>query len=65
MPRSTIAGLNLIDKEVGREWDLVVGFEEIRHLEFELDLGYFEPGDAFLGPTDPAVSARLKVKTVF
>jgi alginate production protein len=57
--------LNLVDRYIGREWDLIVGFEELRHFEFELNLSYFEPGDAFLGPTDPAASGRLKVKYVF
>lgn len=57
--------LNLVDRYIGREWDLIVGYEQLRHFEFELDLSYFEPGDAFLGPTDPAASGRLKVKYVF
>lgn len=57
--------LNLVDRFVGEEWDLVVGFEELAHFEFELDLAYFKPGEVFLGPTDPATSARLKVKYVF
>ncbi|MDH3626996.1 MAG: alginate export family protein [Acidobacteriota bacterium] len=57
--------LNLIDLDIGEEWDLVVGFEELRHFEFELDLGYFEPGDAFLGPTDSSAVVRLKLKYLF
>ena len=57
--------LNLIDRDVGREWDLIVGFEELEHWEFELNVSLFDPGDAFLGPTDPAVSGRMKVKYVF
>ena len=35
------------------------------NVEFELDLSYFEPGDAFLGPTNTAAGGRLKVKYVF
>ena len=57
--------LNLIDLDIGSEWDLVVGYEQMVHWEFELDLGYFMPGDAFLGPTDPAASVRFKSKYIF
>ncbi|MFQ5767211.1 MAG: alginate export family protein [Acidobacteriota bacterium] len=57
--------LNFMDLDIGREWDLVAGFEEMSHLEFELDLGYFSPGKAFLGPTDGAVTVRFKAKVVF
>jgi alginate production protein len=57
--------LNLIDLDIGTEWDLVFGYEELRHWEFEIDLGYFIPGDAFLGPTDDAGTARFKVKYIF
>ncbi len=57
--------LNLLDTEIGEEWNLIAGFEELRHFEFEVNLGYFEPGRAFLGPIDPATLFRLKVKYVF
>ena len=57
--------LNLIDLDVGREWDAVIGFEEIQHLEFEVDLGLFLAGKAFLGEVDPAADISLKVKYVF
>jgi alginate production protein len=65
--RSTIRDrrLNLLDLDVGREWDLVIGFEEIPHLEFEIDLGLFRAGEAFLGEVDPAKDISVKVKFVF
>jgi alginate production protein len=57
--------LNLVDTEIGEEWDLIFGFEQLKHFEFELNLGWFEPGKAFLGPTDAAIMGRFKVKYVF
>ncbi|MDH3591773.1 MAG: alginate export family protein [Planctomycetota bacterium] len=57
--------LNLIDTEIGEELDLVVGYEQRKHVEFELDLGVFDPGKAFLGPKDVAGTARFKVKFLF
>ncbi len=57
--------LNFVDLDVGREWDLVIGFEEIPHLEFEVDLGLFLAGKAFLGEVDPATNVSVKVKYVF
>jgi len=57
--------LNLIDLDIGTEWDLVFGYEEWVHWEIELDLAYFLPGDAFLGPTDPATAVRFKLKYIF
>jgi len=57
--------LNLVDTEIGQEIDLVLGFEELQHWEFELDLGVFDPGEAFIGDTDVAVTARFKAKFVF
>jgi alginate production protein len=57
--------LNFLDTDVGKEWDLVIGFEAIPHLELEVDLGYFKAGDAFLGETDPARVVRFKGKFVF
>jgi len=43
----------------------VFGYEEWVHWELELDLGYFTPGDAFLGPTDFAAALRFKLKYIF
>lgn len=65
--RSTIRDrrLNLVDLEVGQEWDLVIGFEEIPHLEIEVDLGLFRAGKAFLGDVDPAKDISAKLKFVF
>jgi alginate production protein len=65
--RSTIRDrrLNLVDLEVGDEWDLVIGFEAIPHLEIEVDLGLFLAGKAFLGEVDPAKDISVKVKFVF
>lgn len=57
--------LNLIDLDIGTEWDFVFGYEQWVHWELELDLGYFTPGDAFLGPTDPATTLRFKLKYIF
>lgn len=57
--------LNLIDRDVGTEWDIVFGYEEWLHWELELDIGYFVPGDAFLGPADSAASLRFKSKYIF
>jgi len=57
--------LNLIDLQIGKEWDLVFGHEELKHWEFEIDLGYFVPTAAFLGPTDNAATARFKAKYIF
>jgi hypothetical protein len=53
--------LNLVDTDVGEEWDLV--FAE--HWELELDVGVFRPGAAFLGDRDDAWGTFLKLKYVF
>ena len=39
--------------------------EELEHWEFELDIGVFRPGKAFLGDNDEAWKVSLKVKYVF
>ncbi|MFQ5719947.1 MAG: alginate export family protein [Acidobacteriota bacterium] len=57
--------LDLVHRDVGRELDLVVGIEDLAHLEFEIDLGVFDPGEAFLGRADRATTLRVKAKYVF
>lgn len=57
--------LNLVDTDLGDELDLIVGFERLKHFEFELNLAWLRPGEAFLGPTDDALMGRFKVKFVF
>jgi alginate production protein len=57
--------LNLIDDDIGQEWDLVVAWEQLVHWEVELNLGVFQPGRAFLGDRDDAWGTSLKLKYVF
>jgi hypothetical protein len=58
-------GMDLVHDNVGTEWDLVVGIEEWKHLELELDVGWFSPGSAWRGPTEDALFLGLKTKYVF
>jgi hypothetical protein len=37
------------DKSIGREWDIVTGIEEWRHVDLKLAAALFSAGDAF-GP---------------
>ncbi len=57
--------LNLVDADVGQEWDLVIGWERYEHWELELNAGVFRPGEAFLGGTEDAWLSSLKLKFVF
>jgi hypothetical protein len=57
--------LNLTDKDVGEEWDLVFAWERYEHWELEVNLGVFRPGAAFLGGADDAWGSSLKLKYVF
>jgi hypothetical protein len=56
--------LDFHDLDVGHGWDLVVGVEEWRSIELELDVGLFSPGKAFLGPTDDALVVNFKCKVL-
>lgn len=57
--------LDLVGRELGEGWDLIVGWERYEHWEAELNLGVFEPGEAFLGEADEAWATGLKLKWVF
>ena len=46
--------------DLGRELDLIIGFEESAHWLLELNVGVFMPGDAFVH-TDTAYFAYLKL----
>jgi hypothetical protein len=56
-------GMDLVHDNVGSEWDLVVGVEEWKRLE--LDVGWFRPGSAWLGPTEDAQFLGLETKYAF
>jgi alginate production protein len=56
---------NLLQTDLGSEWDVVIGIEDFRPFEFEIDFGYFQPGGAFPGNNDSATTTRLKMKYVF
>ncbi|MCB1866354.1 MAG: alginate export family protein [Chromatiales bacterium] len=55
---------NGVDRDLGYEFDLILGYREIKNLKLELMLGYFVPGDAFGPDADPALfvgsEARFK-----
>jgi hypothetical protein len=53
-----------LDPHLGREWDLVVGYEPRQEFELRLTGGYFQPGSAFPADASPStivtVQARLR-----
>ena len=54
-----------LDKELGSEIDIVIGADKlINHLDLELGMGYFFPGDAFPN-ADPAQWIRLQIEWNF
>ena len=57
--------LNLVDKDLGEGWDLIVAWERYEHWEVEWNLGMFSPGAAYLGDAVDAWSSSLKVKWLF
>ena len=57
--------LDLGIADIGEEWDLVYGFEELENWEFELGLSTFKPGSAFPIARDRSVGLSFKVKWVF
>ncbi len=56
------SGLN---RDLGRELDLVIGYREIKNLFIELDAAYFWPGDAFPNDADGAFHASMQVRYSF
>lgn len=72
IPRS---GLNNVgqtgtDKHLGEEIDLIIGYQEIAHVDTRLIFGLFLPGKAFdepvrAGARDPAFSASILIRYAF
>ena len=56
---------NGMDKDLGRELDLVIGYQEIKNLKTELVVAYFWPGDAFSDDADDALFAGLQMRYNF
>lgn len=56
---------NGMDKDLGREVDLVIGYQEIKNLNTELIVAYFWPGDAFSDDADDALFAGLQMRYNF
>lgn len=55
-----------IDPDIGREWDLVVGYEPSWKVEVKANFGRFSPGRAFAPSTRAtATVARLQIKFRF
>lgn len=54
-----------IDPDIGTEWDLIVGFEEIPGVDLEYDVGLFDPGGAFGPGASRATFHRLSAKFYF
>ena len=51
--------------EIGREWDLVFGYEPSRRFELRLIAGMFQPGNAFDDDATGAKFSRFQVKFRF
>ncbi len=61
--RGDLTGIN---KDLGKEFDLIVGVRAIENMRFRLRTGYFLPGKAFVkDENDPAFEARLDVQFSF
>ena len=56
---------NGMDKDLGREVDLVIGYQEIKNLNTELIVAYFWPGNAFSDDADDALFAGLQMRYNF
>ena len=54
-----------LDPRLGSEWDLVVGYEPLKELEFRLTGGYFRPGQAFPDSAGPMTVATFQAKFRF
>ena len=54
-----------MDKDLGREVDLVIGYQEVKNLITELVVAYFWPGDAFSDDADDALFAGLQMRYNF
>ena len=59
-----------LDKHLGSELDVVIGYQEIARLDTRLIFGYFKPGKAFeeparAGARDPAFSASILIRYNF
>lgn len=54
-----------VDKSLGSEIDLVIGYEEIENVQMELVLGYFIPGSAFPDGADNAFFTGLEIEYSF
>ncbi len=61
--RGDLTGLN---KDIGKEFDVIVGFLAIQNMRFRLRTGYFIPGKAFDNKeNDPAFEGRIDVQFSF
>jgi len=55
-----------LSRDIGQEWDLIVGVEDLMPVEFKLVGSIFQPGDAF-GPEkrDPSYLVSLRMRVNF
>jgi alginate production protein len=56
---------NGVDRDLGQELDLVIGYQEVKNLITELVVAYFWPGDAFSDDADDALFAGLQMRYNF
>ena len=54
-----------IDPDIGREWDLILGYEPTRRYELRLTAGRFHPGAAMDAAAEPASVVRFQAKFRF
>ncbi|NNE09354.1 MAG: alginate export family protein, partial [Gemmatimonadetes bacterium] len=54
-----------LDPDLGSEWNVIVGFEELRQVDIEYDFAYFTPGRAFPESAEAATVHRFKMRFKF
>ena len=54
-----------LDSDLGSEWDLIVGYEPLKAVEFRLTGGYFQPGKAFPDNATPSTVATFQARLRF
>jgi len=53
------------NKDIGHEFDFIVGYKVNKNFKTGFTLGYFSPEDAFPDESDPAYFVELKLRYVF
>ena len=51
-----------LDPRLGKEWDLILGYEPLKAVEFRLTGGYFQPGRAFPDNATASTVATFQVR---